>query len=169
MTEPKYVTKLKEKFPGDFVEVNEFRGEWTAVIRTESIVDLCRFLRDDPDCQFNFLSDLCGVDRLNLNQTPRFEVVYHLFSLKFYHRLCLKVSIEETRAVPSVTGVWSAANWHEREVFDMFGLKFTGHPDLRRILMPDDWVGHPLRKDFPLTYEAPKFSHNKDLPPEIVK
>ncbi len=161
------LTKLKEKFSESILEVAEFRGELTIVVRREDIVSLCTFLRDEPELAFNFLSDLCGVDCLG--RKPRFDVNYHLYSLDKKHRLRLKVRVEEDESIPSVTSVWSTANWHEREVFDMFGLRFDNHPDLRRILMPEDWVGHPLRKDFPLTKEEVAFTHNKNRPPRVTR
>jgi len=159
-------TKLKEKFPESILEIAEFRGELTIVVKKEDMVTLCTFLRDDPDLSFNFLSDLCGVDYLG--RKPRFDVVYHLYSLDKNHRLRLKVKVEEGESVPSVTCVWNTANWHEREVFDLLGIEFDGHPDLRRIVLPEDWDGHPLRKDFPLTREEVMFSHNKNRPPKIT-
>jgi NADH-quinone oxidoreductase subunit C len=157
--------RLKEKFPQSILETSEFRREVTLTVKKEDIVSLCTFLRDEPEFSFNFLSDLTAVDRLG--RKPRFDLVYHLYSLDRNHRLRLKVKVEEGESVPSVTSVWSAANWLEREVFDMFGIGFDYHPDLRRILMPEDWVGHPLRKDFPLTREEVQFTHNKNRPPKI--
>jgi len=159
-------TKLKEKFPESTLEIAEFRGELTIVVKKEDMVPLCTFLRDDPDFSFNFLSDLCGVDYLG--RKPRFDVVYHLYSLENNHRLRLKVKVEKGESVPSLTCVWNTANWHEREVFDLFGITFDGHPDLSRILLPEDWEGYPLRKDFPLTREEVMFSHNKNRPPKIT-
>ena len=159
------LTRLKEKFPELILETVEFRGELTIVVKREDIVPVCNFLRDDPELSFNFLSDLCGAD--HMGRKPRFDVVYHLYSIDKKHRVRLKVEVEEGENVPTVTSVWSNANWFEREVFDMFGVKFDNHPDLRRILMPEDWEGHPLRKDFPLTKEEVMFSHNKDRPPKI--
>jgi NADH-quinone oxidoreductase subunit C len=159
--------KLKERFTKSILEVAEFRGESTIIVRKEDIVPICQFLRDDPELSFNFLSDLCGVDWLK--RKPRFDVVYNLYSIEKNHRVRLKVQVDDGETILSVTSVWSTANWHEREVFDMFGIKFDGHPDLRRILMPEDWEGHPLRKDFPLTKEEVMFNYNKDRPPRIVK
>ncbi len=158
--------KLKERFAESILEMGEFREEPTLIVRKEDIVQICQFLRDDPELDFNFLSDLCGVDWPE--RKPRFDVVYNLYSISKNHRVRLKVRVEDGESVPSVTSVWSTANWHEREVFDMFGIGFEGHPDLRRILMSEDWEGHPLRKDFPLTKEEVMFSHNKDRPPRIV-
>ena len=131
-------------------EVIQFRDETTIVIPREFIVDACLFLKTTSGLEFNFLSDLCGFDR-GPEEEPRFEVNYHLFSTKRYHRVRLKVLLnQEDTHVRSVTGVWRTANWHERETFDLFGVVFDGHPDLRRILLPDDWQGYALRKDFPL-------------------
>ncbi|HVF48848.1 MAG TPA: NADH-quinone oxidoreductase subunit C [Pyrinomonadaceae bacterium] len=125
-------------------------GEWTVVVPRERIVEACTHLKSAPALEFNFLADICGADR-GPEEEPRFEVNYHLFSTTKFHRLRLKVLLnEEDTHVPSVTGVWRTANWHERETFDLMGVIFDGHPDLRRILLPDDWQGHALRKDFPL-------------------
>jgi NADH-quinone oxidoreductase subunit C len=159
--------RLKGRFEKSISEVGEFGGGLTIIVKKEDIVQLCQFLRDDPELSYNFLSDLCGVDYLE--RKPRFDVVYNLYSIERNHRVRLKVRVEDGENVPSVTSVWSSANWHEREVFDMLGIRFYGHPDLRRILMPEDWEGHPLRKDFPLTKEEVMFNHNKDRPSRIVK
>lgn len=148
------VTRLKECFADSILEVTHFRGETTVSVRKEDIVRVCRFLKEDPDLQYNFLSDLCGVDRLG--REPRFDVVYNLYSIPYGERLRLKVSIPDGEEVDTVTGIWATANWHEREVFDMFGIRFKDHPDLRRILMPEDWEGHPLRKDYPVQ-DMPKW------------
>src|SRR5882724_1016952 len=132
------------------VEVIEALGETTIIVPREHIVAACNFLKTTQGLEFNFLSDLCGFDR-GPEEEPRFEVNYHLFSTTKRHRLRLKVVLTEADAhVPTVTGVWRTANWHERETFDLLGIIFDGHPDLRRILLPDDWQGHALRKDFPL-------------------
>jgi NADH-quinone oxidoreductase subunit C len=143
--------RLREQFGEALTEVKIWRNETTVILRPQDLERICRFLRDDPDLTFDFLSDVTGVDRLKLPEaSPRFEVVYHLHSLQHRRRLRLKVRVNEGEAVPTVTGVWETANWHEREVYDLFGVPFDGHPDLRRILMPDDWEGHPLRKDYPV-------------------
>jgi NADH-quinone oxidoreductase subunit C len=131
-------------------EVVEAFGELTLVVPREQIVEVCAHLKGAPGFEFDMLSDLTGVDR-GPEEEPRFEVNYHLFSTKRYHRMRLKVLLDqEDVRVRTVTGVWRTANWHERETFDLFGVIFDGHPDLRRILLPDDWQGHALRKDFPL-------------------
>ncbi len=130
-------------------EVREFRGELTIVVPRGHVRRAAEFLRGDPELQFTFLSDLTGVDRFPIE--PRFELNYHLLSLSRRERLRLKVRVAGgDPVVESVTPVWPTADWHEREVFDLFGVRFEGHPDLRRILMPEDWEGHPLRKDYPV-------------------
>jgi NADH-quinone oxidoreductase subunit C len=124
--------------------------EVTLTVPREHIEAICSHLKTSPETRFDFLADICGADR-GPEEEPRFEVNYHLFSTTKHHRLRLKVVLNEDHAhVPTVTGVWRTANWHERETFDLFGVVFDGHPDLRRILLPDDWQGYALRKDFPL-------------------
>jgi NADH-quinone oxidoreductase subunit C len=144
------VTALRREQAGWISEIVEAHGEVTAIVPREHIVAVCAHFKSSPDAQFNFLSDICGVDR-GAEEEPRFEVNYHLFSTTKHHRMRLKVLLNEDDVhVPTVTGVWRTANWHERETFDLFGVVFDGHPDLRRILLPDDWAGYALRKDFPL-------------------
>jgi len=141
---------LRQSAIAGIEDISEALGEVTVVARREGLVGLLTRLRDDERFKFNFLSDLSGVD-LGEFASPRFSVAYHLYSLPHNHRLRVKVFLEEEDArLPSVTGIWKAANWQEREVFDFFGVTFEGHPDLRRILMPADYEGYPLRKDFPL-------------------
>jgi len=131
-------------------EIINALGETTIVVPREHIAAACRFLKSTPGHDFDFLADLCGFDR-GPEEEPRFEVNYHLFSTTRHHRLRLKVLLsEDDPRLPTVTAVWRTANWHERETYDLFGVVFDGHPDLRRILLPDDWQGHALRKDFPL-------------------
>lgn len=144
------VTALQCEHPDWITGVTEALGEVTAVVPREHIVEVCSFFKTAPEAAFNFLADLCGVDR-GVEEEPRFEVNYHLFSTTKYHRLRLKVLLNEDDVhLPTVTRVWRTANWHERETYDLVGIIFDGHPDLRRILLPDDWQGHALRKDFPL-------------------
>ena len=143
-----FVGKLKEENSAWIGEVKEAHGEVTVIVPRESIVDVCRVLKTKHG--FDMLSDLNGADR-GPEEDPRFEVVYHLFSTKHYNRLRLKVLLsEDDPHVPTVETVWKTANWHERETFDMFGVIFDGHSDLRRILLPSDFDGHALRKDYPL-------------------
>jgi len=144
------VAALRTEHEGWVAETIEAFGEVTLVVPRAAIAEVCAHLKAAPGFEFDMLADLTGVDR-GPEEEPRFEVNYHLFSTKRYHRLRLKVLLDqEDTHVPTVTGVWRTANWHERETFDMFGVIFDGHPDLRRILLPDDWQGHALRKDFPL-------------------
>jgi NADH-quinone oxidoreductase subunit C len=152
--------KVQEKFPEAIINIDEFRGDFSIVIKKEYLIPICEFLKADTELDYNFLTDVAAVDFLERN--PRFEVVYHLFSLKYYHRIRLKVQVNENEDVPSLTFLWDTANWMEREIYDMFGIKFSNHPDLRRILMPEEYEGHPLRKDFPFTKEEIMFSFNKD-------
>ena len=149
-TPSQLVAAFAREHPDWVTSVVEAHGEVTVVVPREHIVDSCVFLKSWPDARFDFLSDLCGADR-GPEEEPRFEVNYHLFSTTKYHRIRLKVLLnEEDPHVPTVTGIWRTANWHERETYDLFGVIFDGHPDLRRILLPEDWQGHALRKDFPL-------------------
>jgi NADH-quinone oxidoreductase subunit C len=125
------------------------RDETSIYIERSALREVCVLLRDDASCPFNFLSDVTCVDWYP--SQPRFEVIYHLFSIPKKERLRLKVRLSgEAPAIESVTSVWPSANYFEREVFDLFGVRFTGHPYLRRLLMPEDWEGHPLRKDYPV-------------------
>jgi len=143
------VDKIKIKFPEGVLGAFTFREEITLQVRPEDILSLCRFLHDEPDLAFTFLVDLCGVD--HLPREPRFEVVYHLRSLQTKDLIRLKISLPgSSPQVSSVVSVWKGADWMEREAFDMFGITFNGHPDLRRILLTPEWEGYPLRKDYPL-------------------
>jgi len=149
------LNRLKDKFPEAVVSTHAMHGDETAVVRRERIVEIATFLRDDHETQFQMLSDLTSVDYLGVKE-PRFEVVYHLYSLTKNHRLRLKIELEEDDAsVPSVIDVWKSANWMEREAYDLYGIKFTGHPDLRRILLYPEFRGHPLRKDYPIEERQP--------------
>jgi NADH-quinone oxidoreductase subunit C len=142
--------RIKETFPGETLDVREFRGQVSITLKKGRLLDICRYLHDDPDLFFDYLVDLCGVDYLG-KKNMRFEVVYHLYSMKHRHAVRLKAEVPDgDPSIDSVMPVWTGANWHERECYDMFGIIFNGHPDLRRILLPEDWEGYPLRKDYPL-------------------
>jgi NADH-quinone oxidoreductase subunit C len=155
------VTALQSAFPDAVQEVQPFRGEITILVDPDRIVDICRCCRDTKGLEYNFLSDVVGVDYYP--QEPRFALVYHLYSMVHNHTLCLKTYLSgDEPTIASVTPVYPAANWQERECFDLLGITFTGHPDLRRILLPEDWNGHPLRKDYPLGYETVQFSFNAE-------
>ncbi len=170
------VTKIREVIPDAIQEVSEFRGDTRITVRRDLILDVLTLLRDDPDLQFNFFSECLGVDYLDpnaeeyiLGKPHRFEVVYNLYSLPDNRtgqgrnaRIFIKIGVpEEDPTAPTVTGVYAGANWCEREIFDFFGIRFTGHPDLRRVFMSDDWVGHPQRKDYPLGGERVQFPGGK--------
>lgn len=143
----KLIRDAVRQFAGDAVlDHTVFRGELTMRIDRSRVVDVCRFLRDEH--KFNFLSDLCGAHYPG-RERP-FEVVYHLYSIQNKNYVRLKIWLADEEPAPSVAHVWSTANWHEREAYDMFGIRFDGHPDLKRILLPDDWKGFPLRKDYPM-------------------
>ncbi len=150
------VKKVKKKFPKAVSDAKTFRDELTIYIEKDSIEKVARYLRNDNELAFDFLSDLCGVDKTRLDNSNSFEVVYHLYSLKRNHRVRLKVQIPASKpTISTVTNVWKTANWHEREAYDMFGIVFEGHPSLERILTPDGFEGHPLRKDYPLRGRQP--------------
>jgi NADH-quinone oxidoreductase subunit C len=143
-----YVEKLKAENPAWVEDFKDARGEVTITVPRESIVDVCWVLKTKYG--FNMLADLCGADR-GPEEDPRFEVNYHLFSTTHHRRLRLKVLLSEDEPkLQTVVSVWKTANWHERETFDLFGIIFENHPDLRRILLPSDFDGHALRKDYPL-------------------
>ena len=167
LTPERIEERLRERFPG--VEFRRPDGaavrDHTLVLPASRLVEVCTFLRDDPELGFAMLSWISGVDWLP--REPRFEVVYGLLSLARRARLTLKVQLPgENPRVPTVTGVWPTADWLERETWDFYGIEFTGHPNLVRILLPDGWVGWPLRKDSPLGYEEVAFTHNT---PDRVK
>jgi NADH-quinone oxidoreductase subunit C len=137
-----------------------FKDEVSLNVRPEDIVDVCRTLRDEFG--FERLSGITGVDYWP-EQTPRLHVIYQLHSVQHNRRLELRVPLDGNKPqAPTIEGIYPNANWHEREVFDMFGVRFTGHSDLRRILMPADWEGHPLQKNYPLGYEEVQFSFNEE-------
>jgi NADH-quinone oxidoreductase subunit C len=142
------VIKLREKFAASVLDVKEFRGQVTVTVPRESIVEVCRFLKES--LQYNLLTDVTAVDYLGKLE-PRFVAVYNLYSIPNKDRLFLRAAVpEDDCTIETVSGIWKSALFLEREVYDLMGICFTNHPDLRRILMTDDWVGHPLRKDYPL-------------------
>ncbi len=149
-------------FGDALIETVYFRGETTLVVEKGPILDLLRLLRDDPALRFDRLVDLTAVDYLDLGREPRFAVVYHLMSRSSLERLRVRALVpEDDPVIDSCVALFPVANWPEREVYDMFGIAFAGHPDLTRIMMPDDWDGHPLRKDFPIGFEEIDFSFNR--------
>lgn len=143
-----------------------------AVLHTtpESLRKVAEYLKNDPAMDCNNVSHITGVDYLDLDREPRFEAVYEIHSLTKNHTVRVRVGLDEDEPkVPSVSDLWKGALFPEREMFDMFGFEITGHPDLRRLIMPDDWEGHPLKKDYPLVWEDIAFSHNADHKAELVK
>ncbi len=151
--------RLRERFGSAILDTHEQRGDATAVVARDALPDVLRHCRDDGELAFEMLSDLTAVDDSRYpgrEDGPRFEVVYHLYSLTHNHRVRVKVQVEEDDPiVPTAIPVWPIANWMEREVWDMFGIRFAGHPDLRRLLMYEEFVGHPLRKDYPINLRQP--------------
>lgn len=145
------VRKISEQFDGAVVEASEFLGQLSIRIDSARIVEVCDFLRRDASAPFDFLSDLTCVHLPDRVESP-FDIIYNLYSIQANERVRLKVAVTDAGGVESVTSVWPTANWMEREVFDLFGVQFRNHPDLRRILLPPDWQGHPLRKDYPLEF-----------------
>jgi len=172
MAGPAFVELLKSKFGDRIAGANlENIDPWIEVTPA-GLLDVCRHLRDEPSLAFDYLCCISGVDYFHTDEKkaaksewqPHTEVVYHLYSIRHKHSLVLKVILPRWRnnepgelpELPSVSGLWSTADWHEREVYDLWGIYFTDHPNLRRILCPEDWVGHPLRKDYqmPLEYHG---------------
>jgi len=150
MLDHEFIKKeISRKFPQATFE--EFREQLSVRIPKDQLSDLMKFLKEDKSLRFDYLTDITGVDYLKMERQPRFDVVYHIYSFKHHQRLRIKVGVaEEDMKIPSMTAFWRAANWLEREAFEMFGFQFEGHPDLRRILLPDIFDGFPLRKDYPL-------------------
>jgi len=148
--------KIKEKFLDDVYETQEFRGDLVAVVNKDIIREVMKFLKTDPKLDFNILMDLSAVDYLWQERVPRFDVVYHVYSLARNYRLRVKASVDEKNPViDSIVSLWPIADWFEREVWDMFGIKFKNHPHLKRIMMYEEFVGHPLRKDYPYNKRQP--------------
>lgn len=145
MAEREVIKKVRERFPSELQDFRVFRDEVTLVIRKDAIPEVMQYLHDD--LAFDLLTDLCGVDRFTNH--PRFEVVYHLYSVKRNDRVRVKACLEEGEKVSTVESIWNGANWYEREAFDMLGIVFENHSNLKRILLWDEFDGHPLRKDFP--------------------
>ena len=151
------IQKVQEQYSDAILDVSDARGELTITVRKDVIYELMEFLKNDSELAYNFLADVTAVDYSLMEDVlmkydyARFVVVYHLLSTAKKERLRVKVPVHEKElSVPSVASIWKVANWLEREAYDMFGINFENHPDLRRILMPDDYEGHPLRKDYPL-------------------
>jgi NADH/F420H2 dehydrogenase subunit C len=148
--------KIRERFPQAIVGESEFRGELTVVVQKDRILPVCRYLHDDPDLGFDHITDVTAVD-WSAAEVPgredenwRFEVVYHLYSVRHRRRIRIKARLpEEPAEIETVTGIWKGANFMERETYDLMGIRFKNHPDLRRMFLPEDYDGHPLRKEYP--------------------
>jgi NADH-quinone oxidoreductase subunit C len=150
-----FIDMVKLHYKDAIIDSHNFRGDQTITVQKNVLVDLFKFLRDNPDLDFNFLMDLTAVDYLN-RKDNRFEVVYHFYSLKHNDRLRVKVPVsEDDCTIDSVSSLWKTANWYEREVWDLYGIKFNDHPDMRRILLYEEFKGHPLRKDYPINKRQP--------------
>jgi len=151
------VQRIKERFPDMVLGEHAQHGDDTVIVRRDAIVEICRLLKETPELSFEMLTDECGVDRLHHPQKiERFEVVLHLYSLTHNHRVRVRVAIPEADPwMQTLTVLWKGADWFEREIWDMYGIKFRGHPDLRRLLLYDQFEGHPLRKDYPITKRQP--------------
>jgi NADH-quinone oxidoreductase subunit C len=161
------VLALRERFPETIVDVVRFRDETTIHVRAEDLREVCFYLRDHPRILLNFLTDLTAVDMLRMREEPRFDVVVQLYSLPNRVRVRIKAGVNDGQPAPSLVPVWNGANWLERECYDMFGINFEGHPNLRRMLLPDEWEeGHPLRKDYPLRgwSEFPVYNTERTVP-----
>ncbi len=161
------LARVQERFGDRILEASIEHDQPTFVVHRDILLELASFLRDDPDLKFVRLADLCGADFLGvereMGRRARFEVVYHFHSFELKRWVRVRVPVDEDDAeVPSLTGLWSGANWYERETYDLFGIRFADHPDLTRILMPDDWDGHPLRKDYQPAREPHEWSFNPD-------
>jgi NADH-quinone oxidoreductase subunit C len=152
--DPLQIAKMiEENFPGHVLGTTTTAGQVGVIVKKDALKDICRYLRDEPSLKMDHLADLTAVDfsKYPGDAGPRFEVVYNLISIPYHHRIRLKARVpEEDPRIDSVSSIWQTANWHERETYDLMGIKFDGHPDLRRILLTDDWEGHPLRKEYPL-------------------
>lgn len=163
---------LKSRFAEVIIGEDDFRDQQSFLVKPEAILDICQALYDEADLDVRFLADITSVDWYGQPEESqgRFQVIYNLYSLTHKYRFFLKARVPaEKPEIQSLTPIWNGANWLEREVWDLMGIVFIGHPDLTKILTPDDLEGHPLRRDFPLTYETPQFSWNKDAPPEVIK
>ena len=164
---------LQSRFADAIISEDDFRGQQSFYVRPEAMFDICQALVDDSDLDVRFLADITAVDWYGddvAREKGRFEVVYNLYSLRHRYRFFLKAHVpEEKPEIQSLTALFNGANWLEREVYDLMGVVFVGHPDLKKILTPDELEGHPLRRDYPLTYEQPQFTWNLDDPPEVIR
>jgi len=170
MTAEEIIEKLKASLPDAIQDTALPQGDAVIFVAPENLQEVAGFLKNDASLKFDYLSDVCGVDYLIEEREPRFETVYLLYSIDHQHSIRIRVGIdEENPSVPTVSELWKGALYPEQELFDMFGIHVEGHPKMERLIMPKEWVGHPLRKDYPLTTETVAFSHNRDFKSELVK
>ena len=170
MTGEEIIEKVKASLPDAIQDTALPQGDAVIFVAPDCLQKVAAFLKDDPSLNFDYLSDVTGVDYLLEEREPRFEAVYLLYSIDHSHSIRIRVGIEEENpSVPTVSELWKGALYPEQELFDMFGFHIEGHPKLERLIMPKEWVGHPLRKDYPLTTEPVTFSYNRDFKSELVK
>lgn len=168
MTTAEAVQNLRTQLGDVIVEEIHFLGETTLEVHREHLIPVLSFLKQAPESGYEVLMDLTGVDYLV--PKVRTKVVYWLHNPTNFERIRIIVFVARDESLPSVVDLWEGANWYERELYDLFGVRFEGHPDLKRILMPDDWIGHPLRRDYPLTEEPVQFKHGvkPKIPSQII-
>jgi len=168
--ESELLDTLKDRFGSRITGHGKFADQLSIFITDDIIFDLAEFMKEDAHTGFELLSDICGVDWIKCPEM-RFELVYNFYSIAKSLRVLVKTTIPDSEkpSIRSIQPIYPGADWLEREMYDMLGIEFEGHPDLRRIITPEGMDGWPHRKDFPLTYEVPQFTHNKDKPPEIIK
>ena len=170
MTSEEIVEKLNAGLAGVILDSDFPQGDAVIFVEPKSLHVVAEFLKNEPDLKFDYLSDVRGVDYLLEEREPRFESVYQLYSIDHQHSIRVRVGIDEDNpSVPTVSDLWKGALYPEQELFDMFGIHVEGHPTMERLIMPKDWEGYPLRKDYPLTTETVAFSHNRDFKSELVK
>jgi NADH-quinone oxidoreductase subunit C len=170
MTGEEIVEEVKAGLSDFILDTALPQGDAVLFVAPDCLQKVATFLKDDPSLKFDYLSDVSGVDYLIEEREPRFEAVYFLYSIDHQHSIRIRVGIEEENpSVPTVSGLWKGALYPEQELFDMFGINIEGHPRMERLIMPKEWVGHPLRKDYPLTTEPVTFSYNRDYKSELVK
>jgi len=170
MTSEEIVEKCRSFLSDDLTHGEVALGDAVIHISPETLPKAAEWFKNDPELRFDYLSQISGVDYLEQDREPRFEAVYELHSMEHGHSIRIRVGLdEESPVVPTVTHLWKGADFPERELFDMFGFNVTGHPNLKRLIMPEDWEGHPLLKDYPLTIEEVAFSHNPDHKSELIK
>lgn len=170
MTNEEIFEKVKSALGEDIRGSEVSLGDPVLFVGPGSLHRTAEFLKNDPDLDFDYLSHITGADHLNEHREPRFEAIYEFHSIDKNHSIRVRVGLEEDDpTIPTVSDLWKGALYPERELFDMFGFNVTGHPNLSRLIMPDEWEGHPLRKDYPLTTEDIAFSHNREFKRDLVK